>query len=52
MAELTLEERFNLIESIGEEVIDKEQLLLLLKNKSDIIAYDGKNSCHKSSHFL
>lgn len=41
MVELTLEERYNLICSIGEEVIDKEQLLLLLKNKEDIIAYDG-----------
>jgi len=41
MTELSLEERYNLICSIGEEVIDKEQLLLLLKNKKDIIAYDG-----------
>ena len=38
---LTLEERYELICSIGEEIIDKEQLLLLLKNKSEIIAYDG-----------
>ena len=27
--------------SIGEEIINTEELNLLLKNKSDIVAYDG-----------
>lgn len=39
--ELTLEERFNLLCSIGEEVIDKEALLSLLLKKKEIYAYDG-----------
>lgn len=44
MAELSLEEKVDLICSIGEEVIDRSQLHLLLcsnQNKTDIIAYDG-----------
>lgn len=36
-----LERRFNLISSIGEEVIDSESLKRLLANKKDIYAYDG-----------
>jgi tyrosyl-tRNA synthetase len=36
-----LEQRFNLISSIGEEIIDSESLKRLLANKKDIYAYDG-----------
>jgi len=36
-----LERRFNLITSIGEEVIDSDSLKRLLANKKDIYAYDG-----------
>jgi tyrosyl-tRNA synthetase len=39
--ELSLEEKVELICSIGEEVIDKEGLYNLLKNKKEIVAYDG-----------
>lgn len=34
-------EKVNSICSIGEEVIDRENLIKLLKNKKEIIAYDG-----------
>lgn len=36
-----LNERIELLCSIGEEIIDKEHLIELLKNKKEIIAYDG-----------
>ena len=36
-----LEDRVKLIASIGEEVIDIDSLRNLLKNKKDIVAYDG-----------
>ena len=39
--ELTIDERVELICSIGEEIIDKESLCQLIKNKKDIVAYDG-----------
>lgn len=38
---LTLEERFNLVRSVGEECIQEEELMNLLKNKKTITAYDG-----------
>ena len=40
--ELTLQEKLDLLHSIGEEIIeDKGQLEWLLQNKKEIIAYDG-----------
>lgn len=39
--ELTLEEKYELCRSVGEECIAEEELLNLLKNKKEIIAYDG-----------
>lgn len=39
--ELSLEERFKIISSIGEEIIDEKSLYNLLKNKKEIWAYDG-----------
>lgn len=39
--ELTIDERVELICSIGEEIIDKESLCQLIKNKKEIVAYDG-----------
>lgn len=41
MVELDLEERFQLISSIGEEVISPESLHNLLEKKKEIYAYDG-----------
>jgi tyrosyl-tRNA synthetase len=35
------EERLKLIKEVGEEIIDEEELLELLKNKKNPIAYDG-----------
>lgn len=40
-SELTVDERVELICSIGEEIIDKESLCQLIKNKKEIVAYDG-----------
>lgn len=39
--ELSLEERFKIISSIGEEIIDEKSLYNLLKNKKEIWAHDG-----------
>jgi tyrosyl-tRNA synthetase len=40
--DLTLVDRLNLVESVGEEIIEEEgQLRWLLENKPEIIAYDG-----------
>ncbi len=39
--EINLEEKIELISSIGEEIIDHDKLLKLLKNKKNIVAYDG-----------
>ena len=36
-----LEHRFNLISSIGEEIVDSDSLRRLLANKKNIYAYDG-----------
>jgi len=38
---MDIQERFNLIKSVGEEVITDEDLLELLKTKKQPIAYDG-----------
>ncbi|KAL6538495.1 hypothetical protein OROGR_012483 [Orobanche gracilis] len=40
-SQLSLEERFKLIRSIGEECIQDDELEKLLANKSHIICYDG-----------
>lgn len=40
--ELTLQEKLDLLNSIGEEIIeDKGQLEWLLQNRTDLVAYDG-----------
>lgn len=41
MAKLSLEERFELIKQVGEEIITEEELKKLLSEKKQIIAYDG-----------
>ncbi|XP_058104423.1 tyrosine--tRNA ligase 1, cytoplasmic-like [Magnolia sinica] len=41
VAELTLEEKFKIIRSIGEECIQEDELLNLLAMKKDPICYDG-----------
>ena len=41
MAQLTLKQRLNLIEQVGEEIIQEEELKTLLKTKKTFIAYDG-----------
>lgn len=41
MSELSIEEKFKICRSVGEECIAEEELLNLLKNKKDITAYDG-----------
>jgi len=38
---LSLNDKLNLIKSIGEEIIGEENLIKLLKNKQNIVAYDG-----------
>ena len=38
---MEIREKINLLSSIGEEVIDKDELEQLLLNKKEIIAYDG-----------
>ncbi|OMP00124.1 Aminoacyl-tRNA synthetase, class Ic [Corchorus olitorius] len=40
-AQLSLEERFKIIRSVGEECIQEDELLNLLKHKSEPISYDG-----------
>ena len=40
-SDLSLEERYNLCMSIGEEVVEKEWLMDLLKKKENFICYDG-----------
>eukprot|EP01018_Ginkgo_biloba_P003336 Gb_36227 [translate_table: standard] len=39
--ELTLEEKFNLVRSVGEECIQEDELWNLLEKKKDPICYDG-----------
>ncbi|OMO54285.1 Aminoacyl-tRNA synthetase, class Ic [Corchorus capsularis] len=39
--QLSLEERFKIIRSVGEECIQEDELLNLLKHKSEPISYDG-----------
>ena len=39
--ELSVEERFDLIKEVGEEIIDEDELKELLKNKKHPVAYDG-----------
>ncbi len=39
--ELSFEDRAKLISSIGEEVIGEENIINLLKNKKEVVAYDG-----------
>jgi tyrosyl-tRNA synthetase len=39
--ELTIQERLNLIKEVGEEIINEEELIELLKTNKKIIAYDG-----------
>jgi tyrosyl-tRNA synthetase len=38
---LTLEERYTLVRSVGEECIQEDELRLLLEKKPHPIAYDG-----------
>ena len=38
---MNIQDKIELLSSIGEEVIDKDELKLLLTNKKEIIAYDG-----------
>lgn len=38
---MELQKKYNLVRSIGEECIDDNELLMLLKNKPQPIAYDG-----------
>ena len=38
---MTPEERLSLIKEVGEEIIEENELLELLKNKKKLIAYDG-----------
>src|SRR3989338_3071732 len=38
---MTSEERLSLIKEVGEEIIEENELLELLKNKKKLIAYDG-----------
>ncbi len=38
---LTIEEKLKLIKQVGEEIINEEELIDLLKNKQTITAYDG-----------
>ena len=39
--EMSFEERAKLISSIGEEIIGEDNIINLLKNKKEVIAYDG-----------
>lgn len=41
VSELSLEERFKLVRSIGEECIQEEELMALLKIKAHPVCYDG-----------
>ncbi|MBN2458737.1 tyrosine--tRNA ligase [Candidatus Woesearchaeota archaeon] len=41
MAELSLDERLNLVKQVGEEIITEEELKKLLSEKKQLIAYDG-----------
>jgi tyrosyl-tRNA synthetase len=41
MTKLSLEERFELIRQVGEEIITDEELKKLLEEKKQLIAYDG-----------
>lgn len=38
---MTLEEKINLIKQVGEEIVTEEELIQLLKNEKNPIAYDG-----------
>ena len=38
---MTLEEKFQIVRSIGEECIQEDELMNLLKNKPEPICYDG-----------
>lgn len=38
---MSVEERYEIIRSIGEECIQESELLQLLKNKAEPICYDG-----------
>lgn len=38
---MTIEEKLKLIKQVGEEIISEEELISLLKNEKEIIAYDG-----------
>lgn len=38
---LSVEERFEIVGSIGEECIQDDELFNLLANKKDIVCYDG-----------
>lgn len=38
---LSLEERFSLVRSVGEECIQEDELRMLLDKKPSVIAYDG-----------
>jgi len=41
MTKLSLDERFNLIKQVGEEIITEEELKKLLSEKKQLMAYDG-----------
>jgi tyrosyl-tRNA synthetase len=41
LCRLTLEEKFALCRSVGEECIQESELLRLLEKKPNIVAYDG-----------
>lgn len=38
---MTLEERFRILRSVGEECIQEDELMNLLRNKPEPICYDG-----------
>ena len=38
---MDIQERFELIKQVGEEILTEEDILELLKTKKEIIAYDG-----------
>ena len=41
MTNLTLNERFELIKSVGEEIIQEDELAKLLESSTELVAYDG-----------
>lgn len=38
---MTLEEKFRIVRSVGEECIQEDELMNLLRNKPEPICYDG-----------